>query len=81
MKKVISVLVETTLEPGNLQVVLDENITFRTPFVTGIAVPAPINSETSVATKPQASDTREPQQTRDKTSRPSLSVPQIEGMQ
>tara|TARA_B100000427_G_C15518096_1_gene599101 strand:+ start:819 stop:1100 length:282 start_codon:yes stop_codon:yes gene_type:complete len=47
MKKVISVLVETTLEPGNLQVVLDEKITFRTPFVTGIAVQAPINNETN----------------------------------
>ena len=35
------VLVETTLEPENLQVVLDENITRKTGFVSSISVQKP----------------------------------------
>ena len=41
MKRIIAVLVETTLEPENLQVELDENITKRTTFVSNVMVQKP----------------------------------------
>ena len=44
MRKIVTVLIETTLDYQNLQFVLDESVTKRTPFVSGITVHKPLFS-------------------------------------